>query len=237
MNKILVWDFPTRVFHWSLVSAISFSVYTGLNGGFKEMDYHMYSGYFILSLVIFRIAWGFLSTGNARFGRFITSPSTVISYARAVKNQKVDPYPGHNPLGGLSVLSILFILLVQTMTGLFANDDILVEGPLVHLVSEELSNQLTSIHHISIWFLGGLIILHLSAIVIHEVIFKHKLIIPMLSGKRSIENGSDEKKSPEGRSSSEERYQEKMTQRQQMLLALILITLSSTLVYAVVVYL
>lgn len=222
MNKILVWDFPTRAFHWMLVFAIAFSVYTGLDGGFNEMDYHMYSGFLILSLIIFRVAWGFLSHGNARFSRFVVSPKKILAYLHETKH-----YSGHNPLGALSVLSLLIILMVQTMTGLFANDDILVEGPLIHLVSDELSSQLTTIHHYSALCLGGLIALHLSAIVYHEIILKHKIVTPMITGRKSALQSAE----------SGEIIQKEIVQHQQLLLALILFALSLTTVFTVVTYL
>jgi len=233
LTKILVWDFPTRAFHWLLVIAICFSVYTGLNGGFVEMDYHMYSGYFILSLVIFRVSWGVLSKGNARFTRFIAGPKELISYIESVRNNDPKNYPGHNPLGGLSVLSLLFILLVQTMTGLFSNDDILVEGPLVHLISDELSSLLTTLHHFSAICLGGLIALHLSAIIYHEIVLKHKIVIPMLTGRKSVEaeNGAENKRESDTIARNE------TTQNQQLPLALILFILALSLVFILVTYL
>ena len=55
MKPVRIWDIPTRLFHWTLVVLIGISFYTGLTGGFVEMDYHMISGYCILSLVLFRI--------------------------------------------------------------------------------------------------------------------------------------------------------------------------------------
>jgi len=236
LDKILVWDFPTRAFHWILVFAIAFSVYTGLDGGFKEMDYHMYSGYLILSLIIFRIAWGFLSKGNARFSRFIVSPQKIIAYLRDTasnepKNPETENYPGHNPLGGLSVLALLAILLLQATTGLFANDDIFVEGPLTHLVSEEISNLLTTIHHFSAMCLGGLIALHLSAIVCHEIILKHKIVMPMITGRKIINKGGED---------GEENLKTKqntIAQLPELFMALILIISAMSLVYAIVTYL
>ena len=59
--KVRVWDIPTRLFHWVLAALVSVSIYTGLDGGFEEMDYHMLSGYSILGLVLFRVIWGLLA--------------------------------------------------------------------------------------------------------------------------------------------------------------------------------
>ncbi len=185
MNKVRIWDIPTRLFHWSLVILMSISFYTGLSGGFVEMDYHMLSGFCILSLVLFRIVWGFFGGYYARFTTFIKGPRSIIQHAmNLLKNEA--PYPGHNPMGALSIIAILLSLLVQASTGLFANDDIMVEGPLTHLVSYDTSRMLTGIHKANIWVIGSLSGLHIAAILFYQFYKKDRLIVGMFSGKKML---------------------------------------------------
>jgi cytochrome b len=185
MAKSFVWDLPVRLFHWSLVLLIGVSFYTGFTGGLVEMDYHMLSGYGILTLIVFRILWGFVGGKNARFASFLRGPRGIWSYLRQSPAETV----GHNPLGGLSVIAFLVALLIQATTGLFANDDILLEGPLAHLVSARTSSTLTGIHEANRWVLVGLIGLHLIAIGYHEWVRKHDLIMPMITGWKSLATG------------------------------------------------
>jgi cytochrome b len=182
MKKSFVWDLPVRLFHWSLVVLICISFYTGTVGGFREMDYHMLSGYAILALVLFRILWGFLGSQNARFKSFLKGPSATLDY---MKNQE-GPMVGHNPLGGLSIVAIILALIVQVSTGLFANDDILLEGPLVHLVSYDTSRELTEIHEINRWIVVGLVVLHLLAVSFYTFVKKDSLIKPMITGWKDV---------------------------------------------------
>ncbi len=184
-----VWDLPVRLFHWVLVGLIAVSIYTGENGGFNEMDYHMLSGYAILALVLFRIGWGLLGTRHARFSDFVR-PTEVVPYLRSLvtdgKDASNTQYSGHNPLGGLSVIAILLVLATQAGTGLFANDDIFLEGPLTHLVDDDMSDQLTSIHHLSAKILYGLIGLHIAAIIFYELVKRQRLILAMITGKKTL---------------------------------------------------
>lgn len=191
-NKIRVWDIPVRLFHWSLVILVAISIYTGRNGGFEEMDYHMLSGYAILALVTFRIVWGFVGSHHARFLTFI-KPGEIIPYARGLFGRTETPAVGHNPLGALSVIAFLLVLLTQAVTGLFANDDLFLEGPLVHLVEDEFSDRMTTIHHYSSEVLYVLIGLHLLAILLYEFYKKQKLILPMITGRKLLtaEHGED----------------------------------------------
>ena len=185
MKRVRIWDIPVRLFHWALVILIAISFYTGLSGGFVEMDYHMVSGYCILSLVLFRILWGLFGGYYARFVTFVKGPGTIIRYLRNL-NTENPPYPGHNPLGALSIISILLVLLLQTGTGLFANDDIMLEGPLVHLVSYDTSRMLTGIHKTNKWIIGALVVLHLVAILFYQFYKKDRLISAMVTGRKLL---------------------------------------------------
>ncbi|MFT7218549.1 MAG: cytochrome b [Candidatus Azotimanducaceae bacterium] len=185
-----IWDIPIRLYHWVLLALVATSIYTGESGGFNEMDYHMLAGYSILALLLFRITWGFVGTYHARFVNFIRL-GAIPAYLKGEPHPGKRKPGGHNPLGALSVVALLLSILVQASTGLFANDDIFFEGPLAHLVSDEMSNQLTSIHHLNIKILYGLIALHLSAIAFHELKRGERLILAMLHGRRSDTAGPD----------------------------------------------
>ena len=196
MKRHFVWDLPTRVFHWTLVVLVGVSFTTGLMGGFNIMDYHMLSGYGILSLVIFRILWGVIGNDQARFSSFVKGPKTTIAYAKQLLKKHQQPSTGHNPLGALSVLAMLAVLLIQAGSGLFANDDILLEGPLAHLVSDRTSSQLTSIHETVPWIIAGLVILHLAALAYHVIIRGENLLLPMLTGWRQSSRADKKASNP-----------------------------------------
>lgn len=188
--KQRVWDLPLRLFHWTLVILVAVSLYTGITGGFKEMDYHMLSGYAILALILFRIVWGFVGSHHARFHNFFR-PGQLVTYSRQVLDRPGIKTIGHNPLGALSIFALILSLGVQAGTGLFANDDIFLEGPLVHLVGDEWSDQLTTIHHFNAKVLYGLIGLHLTAILLYELYKGQRLLLPMITGRKEIEEGQE----------------------------------------------
>ncbi len=181
-TKIHVWDIPVRLFHWSLVALFCFSFYSGKTGGFELMDYHMYSGYTVLTLILFRILWGFFGSRYARFSSFLGSPAKIWAYLSSLKNTTHKTTIGHNPAGGLSVVIMLLLLLGQGLTGLFTNDDILLEGPLAHLVTYDQSRSLTGIHETISWLLVGFISLHILAIIFYRVVRKVNLVKPMITG-------------------------------------------------------
>lgn len=145
------------------------------------MDYHMISGYGILTLVIFRVIWGLIGSTHSRFRSFVNL-SELIPHTRRLLKRDQAKIAGHNPLGALSIIAMLLVLGTQATTGLFANDDIFLEGPLVHLVDDATSDRLTTIHHFCAKALYVLIGLHLAAIIFHEIYQRERLVLPMISG-------------------------------------------------------
>jgi cytochrome b len=106
----------------------------------------------------------------------------VWRYATALVRGKSAHYLGHNPLGGWSVLAMLLALLLQAVTGLFANDDIITEGPLFVWVSKSVSDWLTGIHRINRVLIMALVATHLSAVLFYLLVKHENLIKPMLTG-------------------------------------------------------
>ncbi|QSA96420.1 cytochrome b/b6 domain-containing protein [Methylococcus sp. EFPC2] len=178
--KVKVWDLPLRLFHWSLVLAVTAAIVTGEIGG-AWADWHGRAGLLVLGLLVFRLIWGFVGSTHARFASFFPTPSKVLGYLRGAW-QGV----GHNPLGALSVLALLTILALQVGTGLFANDDITFEGPLFHLIDKDLSDKLTGWHARIFWGLVSLLGLHIASIVFYARVKKHNLVGPMLTGHKEV---------------------------------------------------
>lgn len=189
-KKIRVWDLPTRMFHWSIVALFILSWASAEIGG-TAMQYHLWSGYAILSLVIFRVLWGMAGSETTRFAHFVRGPRTVIAHARAFLKSGYQPVAlGHNALGGWSVLAMLFALALQTATGLFANDDIATEGPLYRLVSKATSDLISEIHSSAFYVLLALVVMHIAAIVFYRVAHRENLLAPMLTGDKIVTPGT-----------------------------------------------
>ena len=182
-----VWDIPVRFFHWALVLLIAFS---WLSSEMDWMEWHMYSGYTVLTLVLFRVIWGFVGSSHARFSDFIYGPGAVIAYIRTLPSRTAAKFAGHNPLGGISVVLLLLCILVQTGTGLFSNDDILTEGPLFKHVTKELSDWLTTIHKYNFNVLLALIGVHVGAVLYYLIYKSENLIKPMFTGRKHLPAGA-----------------------------------------------
>lgn len=179
---LAIWDLPTRLFHWVLVGLIGFSWWTGEQ---EQTDLHLYSGYAVLALLIFRLLWGLFGSSTARFSYFVRGPRAVADY---LGRMKTWPGVGHTPLGALSVLALLAVLFLQVGTGLIqTDDDGLVEGPLAPLVSYDVAEAAHNLHEVSFNLLLVLIGLHVAAILFYRLVLGKRLLGAMITGKADLD--------------------------------------------------
>ena len=175
-----VWDFPIRLFHWTLVLALVVGYITARLGG-SWIDWHGRIGLLILGLLVFRLIWGFIGSTYARFTSFFPTWGRLLAYFKG-RWQGI----GHNPLGALSVLALLALLFLQVGTGLFANDDIAYEGHLFSLVDKATSDRMTGWHSSVFDVLLLLVGLHIASIIYYRWVKKNDLVKPMVTGKKEV---------------------------------------------------
>ncbi len=174
------WDLAVRLSHWTLAIAVATCWWTGEEG---IMDIHQVSGYVVLGTVVFRLLWGVFGSENARFLRFPIGPSKVVAYLRGLGARSSSDWPGHNPGGALMVLLMLAYFGTQAALGLFTTDEILVEGPLVAVVSSGVTDGASGWHHRLGEFVPWLVGLHVVAVLFHWLWKRDNLIPGMVTGR------------------------------------------------------
>lgn len=185
-TRVRVWDLPTRAFHWLLTLALVAQVASGKIGG-AAMVWHLRIGYFIFTLLLFRLLWGFMGGEWSRFARFVPSPATLLRYLRGQSRASDLHDVGHSPLGALSVLAMLLLLGVQVASGLFADDEIANVGPLNHLVSGATATAATAWHKgMGLALLMALVLLHVGAIAYYRFWRQRSLVLPMITGDKLL---------------------------------------------------
>lgn len=184
MHTIRVWDLPTRLFHWLLAGCVIGLVVTGSIGG-NWMNWHLRLGYAVLTLLLFRLVWGFIGGHWSRFANFVYAPSSFVAYLRGRAHP--EHRVGHSPLGALSVFALLLILAAQVGTGLMSDDEIAFFGPLVRFVSGDTVSMATSYHkNVGKFIVIGLVALHLVAILFYKLVKKQGLVRPMVVGDKQL---------------------------------------------------
>ena len=182
----LVWDLPVRIFHWCFVCVLVGLWYTSDHDN-ELIEIHMKLGYTALGLILFRLIWGVFGTKHAKFVNFFPSLTQLKAYIHGLRIGKVKNYIGHNPLGSLMVIFILFAVLLQATSGLFISDDIFSAGPYNGVLGSELEKILKTIHSNGFIIIGTLSTIHVLAVLYYLIVKKQNLIKPMFNGKKTID--------------------------------------------------
>ena len=187
MVRLRVWDPWVRLVHWGVALLLPFSWWTAETARY---DLHFLSGYAILTLVLFRLAWGVVGSETARFARFVKGPKAVFAHLAHLRHRQVPVEVGHNAAGALMVLVLLAALLTQALSGLFADDLIFTRGPLARRVEEAWSTLATSVHLRAYWVILACAVLHVLAVAAYRVVARRKLVKPMLTGAMEAPAGT-----------------------------------------------
>ncbi len=164
--RIQVWDPFIRTFHWVTV-IIFFTNYWLLEDG----PIHRFLGYVLAGLLAWRMLWGVIGSPHARFADFIPSPHKVFKYIQTIKRGVHPDSLGHNPVGAIMIFTLLILLILVSITGWMIGWDIFWGVDWV----EEMHEVLATLTHF-------FVIIHVSAIVLADTIFRHGLIRAMVFG-------------------------------------------------------
>ncbi|UPR56123.1 cytochrome b/b6 domain-containing protein [Vibrio sp. ED004] len=171
-----IWDLPTRLYHW-----LQAALFIGLAGsGFSGNGPHIYLGLALFSLILWRLVWGMIGSDTSRFSQFMSSPRSAWQYQRG----RVQPKPGHNPLGAWMVVGMITTLLVQCITGLAIAGffDTLPYSEVI--ITDAVFDLLVTAHAIAARMLIAFVALHLLAILVYKLHSK-PLVLAMITGKQN----------------------------------------------------
>ncbi|WP_116133388.1 cytochrome b/b6 domain-containing protein [Tropicimonas sp. IMCC34043] len=187
LHKVRLWDPGLRLFHWALAICVTAAWLLGEFGP-GIMTLHFYFGYAVIGLLAFRLIWGLFGPWPARFRDFLYGAGTVSRYLRGARARKPSYWPGHNPIGALSVFAVLGALALQVYTGLYSNpDDFINYGPLYDPAGAGASTWATGVHRAMAPVILALILLHIGAIVFYKVWKRENLVTPMITGLKVVE--------------------------------------------------
>lgn len=193
-TRLRVWDLPVRLFHWLLVLLVIILFVTGKLGG-NWLEWHQRAGFSVLGLITFRIIWGFVGSYHARFANFPRGLAVMFVYLKGVIRKDSRHFAGHNPLGAISVVTMLGVLLLQAVLGLFSNDDLMLEGPYARLLSKAASDQVTTLHKLNADLILILVGIHLAAIAFSWFYKRQNLLKPMFTGDKILPASAAESQS------------------------------------------
>jgi cytochrome b len=173
MNKrILVWDVPTRVFHWLLVVSFAGAFLTAESERYR--DIHVVLGYTLLGLIVFRLLWGFAGSRYARFRSFLFKPAEIAAYVAALAKGKPAHYAGHNPAGSVAVFALLALGIASGVTGVVVFQD---AG----------GDAMEELHEVVSYAMLAVVGLHVLGVLVSSLLHRENLVRTMITGRKSAQ--------------------------------------------------
>lgn len=174
LQRVLVWDVPTRVFHWTLALSFVGAYLTAESERYR--DIHLALGYLLLGMIAFRLVWGFVGTAYARFAAFVFKPAEVVAYVRSLLGSHPQHHVGHNPAGGVAIFLLLALGVLISLSGLglyweFGDEDIFEE-----------------LHEIAANLMLLVVFVHIAGVLISSVLHKENLVRAMFTGYKQTAN-------------------------------------------------
>lgn len=165
--QILVWDFPTRIFHWLLVASFIMAYLTSESERLR--DWHMVSGYLLVGLILFRLVWGIIGTKYAKFRDLVRGPAAVLDYLNGLFSKESKRYVGHNPAGAIAIVLLLTCGLGMGVTGWLLFNDF--GGSFIEEGHEALASIMLTV-----------VIVHVLGVMLSSFLHKENLVRAMVTG-------------------------------------------------------
>lgn len=171
MHRILIWDLPTRLFHWLLaggcVAAAVIALILGEDS--RLFAYHSLIGLVLLPMIGLRVLWGLVGTRYARFRSFAFGPSALAAYAKGVLSGRGSRHVGHNPGSSYAIFAMLALVVASGVTGIMMGRG---------------DERVEEAHEILAYALVGVIGAHLLGVVMHSRRVGENITASMIHGRK-----------------------------------------------------
>lgn len=171
-SRILVWDAPTRVFHWAL--ALSFVGAFVTADSERLRDVHVVLGYTVFGLIAFRLIWGVVGTRYARFTSFAFGPRAVLAYLKSLLTLRPQHFLGHNPAGSIAIYALLALGLLTGLTGYAHYNEL--GGEWLEDLHEGLANAMLAV-----------VFVHIAGVIVSSLLHRENLARAMVTGYKTGE--------------------------------------------------
>ncbi|MBX9812345.1 MAG: cytochrome b/b6 domain-containing protein [Burkholderiales bacterium] len=169
-KRVLVWDLPTRVFHWLLAACFVGAFLTAESERLR--DVHVTLGYTMLGLIGFRLLWGVIGTRYARFSAFTFGLRSVVRYLKSLFTRSPQHHLGHNPAGSWAIYALLTLAVVTGLTGYAVYNDI--GGNWAGELHDGIANAMLAV-----------VIVHIAGVVASSFIHRENLVRAMVGGYKT----------------------------------------------------
>ena len=187
---VKVWDLPTRLFHWMLVLLVAVGVFTGFVTPEWWMGVHVWTGYGLVALMLFRLVWGIFGSEYSRVVSFIYPPRDTFEHLRGLLLLRPPHYVGHNPTGALMVFALTGVLIALVATGLLVLGGEEIQGPLAPVIGYSVGFAAKQVHLWLVVLLLAMVTCHIVGVVTESLLTHDNLVRSIITGWKKLPPGA-----------------------------------------------
>lgn len=177
MNKVRVYDLPTRIFHWifAVLFLAAFGITKIVDDESALFTFHMLIGIMLFAVVIWRIAWGIVGSKYARFSSFRLNPKDLLIYFRDFFTTKTKRDLGHNPASSWAAIIMFTLALGLGITG--------------YMMAQGIGKDFyEDIHELMANAFIIVVVFHVVGILLHTFRHRDNIGLSMINGKKNASN-------------------------------------------------
>lgn len=174
MARTLIWDLPTRLFHWLLAAGFiaAAAIALGLGDDSPLFPFHAIIGLLLALIVAWRVAWGFFGSRHARFASFLFGPAAVIDYAKGVLVGGGTRHAGHNPGSSLAIFVMLALPAALAFTGVMMSRG---------------GETWKDIHELCAYAMLATTAVHVAGVLAHTLRHRENITAGMIHGRKDVD--------------------------------------------------
>lgn len=180
MRNKLIYDLPTRFFHWIFASlfVLAFVIAKTVDDENLIFTYHMFAGLTLGYLVLLRLFWGFFGSRYAKFSSFLFHPPELVGYFKVIfTGDRETKWPSHNPASSWAAAAMYVLAAGLCATGILMTSG---DKETFEDVHELLANAFVVVA-----------ILHLAGVLLHYLRHKDGIIFWMIDGKKQLQEDQE----------------------------------------------
>ena len=173
MRQILVYDLPTRLFHWLFAGFFitAFAIANLVDDESARFSLHMLAGLGMVFVVALRLVWSLVGTRHARLTDLALNPMQLLGYFKGMFSAGGKRWLGHNPASSWAAVAMVGLALGLGTTGYL-------------MAAGGENDALKEVHELMANAFLVVVLLHLGGVVAHVLRHRDRLQATMVTGRK-----------------------------------------------------
>ncbi len=184
MEKIKVYDLPTRLMHWLFAGLFvgAYAIAQLTDDESPWFSQHMLLGLVLFLVTTLRVLWGIFGSRHTRFFSLPLSPIKLALYFRDILSSRGKQYLAHNPASAWATIAMIGLSLGLGFTG--------------YMMATGGKEIYEDIHELMANAFAFVVVAHIAGLILHSMRHRDGIVLSMIHGKKVNREGETKEVNP-----------------------------------------